>query len=68
MEAFFMEIARDPGHEDFEKQAWGFKVRRNILAACDQKTDSSFCASMIALTSKDASQTLRHRMVLGMAP
>lgn len=28
MEAFFMEIARDPGHEDFEKQAWGFKHDR----------------------------------------
>jgi hypothetical protein len=26
MEAFFMEIAKDPGYEDFEKQAWGFKV------------------------------------------
>ena len=29
MEAFFMGIAQDPelpGYEDFEKQAWGFKV------------------------------------------
>jgi hypothetical protein len=29
MESFFMGIAHDPelpGYEDFEKQAWGFKV------------------------------------------
>ncbi|EKM56706.1 uncharacterized protein PHACADRAFT_141576 [Phanerochaete carnosa HHB-10118-sp] len=28
MESFFMEISKDPGHEEFEKQAWGFKHDR----------------------------------------
>ena len=34
MESFFMGIARDPelpGYEEFEKQAWGFKVRYTWL-------------------------------------
>ena len=33
MEAFFMGIAQDsdmPGYEEFEKQAWGFKVRGEV--------------------------------------
>lgn len=31
MEAFFMAISQDSGYEDFEKQAWGFKVCDEFL-------------------------------------
>lgn len=69
MESFFMGIAQDPelpGYEDFEKQAWGFKVRFFLQLHAEGVVNGF--ASMTDSTSKDVYQTQLLEMARAQGP